>query len=220
MLANQLISNSILPVHIDDTGEAVLVIMGLFHVRHLPIVEGDKLIGIISEDDIYTQDVNLPISAYPHHASMISVLPEDHLFEVMGTMSSNKLSMIPVVNGQNKYLGIISQSDLLQFYANSFSFAEPGSILLLEVPRIDYSLEEICRIIEGENAVVLSSFLSEDSSNHDIILVTVKLNKLEVSDVILALERHEYIVRNAFSEEEFIDKISDNYDHLMRYLNV
>lgn len=220
MLANQLISNNILPVMKDDTGEAVIIMMGLFHVRHLPIINEDRLVGIISEDDIYTQDVNITIDHYTQESSMISVMPDDHLFEVMGVMSDNKLSMIPVVDKNGYYLGVISQNDLLQFYANSFSFAEPGSIILLEVPRIDYSLEEISRIVEADGASILSSFLSEEPSNRNTILVTIKLNKMEVSDVIASLERHEYLIRSSFTEEDFVDELNDNYNHLMRFLDV
>lgn len=220
MLAKQLISTNILPVMLDDTGEAVMVMMGLFHIRHMPIVEKERLLGIISEDDIYAQDTKALIGTYIQESSVVSVLPTDHLFEVMGVLSDNKLSIVPVVNKENKYLGAISQSDLLEYYASSFSFTEPGSILLLEVPKIDYSLEEISRIIEAENAAILSSSLSEEPTNNDVILVTLKLNRMEISDIIFSLERHEYIVRSSFSEDDFIDELSDNYNHLMRYLDV
>ncbi len=220
MLANQIISTKILPVSSDDTGEAAVVIMGLFHVHHLPIVDNNKLVGIISEDDIYANDVSKPISDYKLNNNDLFVKPNDHIFEVMGIMSTNKVSIIPVVDEKGKFLGVISQYDLLQFYATSFSFAEPGSIILLEVPRIDYSLEEISRLVEAENAVILSSFLSEIPKNNRTILVTIKLNIMDISDVISSLERHDYIVRSSFSEEEFVDELKDNYDHLMRYLDV
>lgn len=220
MIANLLISTNINSIMSDDSGETAMVIMGLYHVRHLPIVENGQLIGIISEDDIYSHDTNLAISNYISANSIISVSPNDHLFEVMATLSDNKLTLVPVIDKEGQYLGVISQDDLIHFYANSFSFSEPGSIILLEVPKVDYSLEEISRLVESENAAILSSFLSEVPISPNLLLVTIKLNKMDIGDIISSFERHDYIVKKYFSESEFIDELKDNYNNLMNYLDL
>ena len=134
-------------------------------------------------------------------------------------MASNNLTVIPVVDAEENYLGLITQEDLIQFYATSFSFTEPGSIIIIETNKRQYSLAEISRIIESENASILSSFLtSEDDSTN--VLVTVKVSRQDISGIISTLERFEYIVKGSFTEEEYFDELQERYDSLMTYLNV
>ena len=56
MIAKDLISEEIVPLRTSDTGEDALAMMSDFHVRHLPIVNGSQLLGLISEDEILEFD--------------------------------------------------------------------------------------------------------------------------------------------------------------------
>ena len=124
--------------------------MSIYHVKHLPIVNNEELLGTVSEEDILSGNMDEPIGSYGLSLNRAHVNQHDHLFEVMGKMADFKLTTIPVVDDDNVYLGVITQEELMQFYARSFSFSEPGSILVLEMEKHNYSLAEISRIIEGE----------------------------------------------------------------------
>jgi hypothetical protein len=50
--------------------------------------------------------------------------------------------------------------------------------------------------------------------------VTIKLNKLEVSDIVATFQRHEYNVKYYFGEELFENELKTNYDNLMNYLKI
>ena len=97
----------------------------------------------------------------------------DHLFDVMRTMSEFNLTVVPVIEEEDHYVGLITQEDLIQFYASSFSFAERGSIVVLEMAKSEYSLATLSQIVESENGTVLSTFITTD---HDSprVLVTLK----------------------------------------------
>ena len=56
MIAEKLISNSLIPLRTSDTGEEALGMMSDFYVRHLPIVNNQQLLGVLSEDDILDFD--------------------------------------------------------------------------------------------------------------------------------------------------------------------
>lgn len=219
MIASELISHLVMPLMTSDTGEEALTLMGINHVKHLPIVNESQLLGLISEEDILTHDVDEPIGSYQLSLVRPYAYEEEHLFEVMSKMAHNNLSVIPVVDAQENYKGLITQEDLLQYYASSFSFKEPGSIIILETNKRQYSLAEISRIIESEDASILSSFLtSEDESTN--VTVTIKVNRQDISRIISALERYDYHVKGKFSEQEYFDELKDRYDALMTYLNV
>ena len=100
-----------------------------------------------------------------------------------------------------------------------FHLKNRGSIIILETNKRQYSLAEISRIIESEDASILSSFLtSEDESTN--VTVTIKVNRQDISRIISALERYDYHVKGKFSEQEYFDELKDRYDALMTYLNV
>lgn len=219
MIAAELISQILAPLRTSDTGEQALAMMSIYHVKHLPIVNNEELLGTISEEDILFGNMDEPIGSYGLSLSRAHVNQRDHLFEVMGKMADFQLTAIPVVDDQKKYLGVITQEELMQFYAKSFSFAEPGSILVLEMERHNYSLAEISRIIEAENIRILSTFLTK-SPDQDVVYVTLKIGAGDAQRAKATLERHEYHVKASFVEETYIEDLNEHYDALMHYLNV
>ena len=219
MIASQLISSLIMPLSTSDSGEEAITLMNINHVKHLPIVNNTQLLGLISEADVLSHNMEHAIGSYQLSLVRPYAYESEHLFEVMSKMAANHLTVIPVVDSEENYLGLITQEDLLQFYASSFSFTEPGSIIVLETNKRGYSLAEISKIVEEEGAAVLSSFLSSDE-NSTSVLVTLKINLQENGRVISALERYDYEVKGSFSEFEYIDELKERYDALMSYLNV
>lgn len=177
------------------------------------------LLGIISEDEIMSKDLGEPIGSYGLSLNNAFVKNSDHLFEVMSRLAEFNLSVIPVVDREENYLGMITQEDLLQFYANSFSFTEPGGIIVLEMNRIDYSLAEIARIAEAENVTILSSFLTTNPDTTKVY-VTIKINQQDIQNLIATFERYDYTIKASFTEDTYLEDLKDRYDALMSYLNV
>ena len=219
MIASELISEIVGPLSGDDTGEEALTLMRVYHVKHLPIVEGNKYIAMISEEDILSNDIEQKIASYQLRKTDNYAKMNEHLFDVMSSMAKNRLTTIPVIDTEEVYQGMILQEDLIQFYANSFSFSEPGSIIVLETVKSNYSLAQIAHVIESEGITLLSSFITSDVESNSIY-VTLKLNKREVDKIIATLERYEYTVKASFLDEEKTEGLKDRYDSLMRYLNV
>lgn len=219
MIASNLLSQTIVPLKTSDTGEEALGIMSDFYVKHMPIVNNKQLLGLISEDDILNHDVKEAVGSFQLSMSRPYVREGDHIFEVMSIMSEYNLTLIPVIDGEENYLGLICQDDLLRFFANIGSFTEPGSIIVLEMSKRDYSLSQIARIVESENAAVLSSFITTnlDSTKID---VTIKINLQDVSAVLATFQRFDYTVKASFQESDYFDSLRDRYDSLMSFLNV
>ena len=219
MIAAELISHTLAPLRTSDSGEEALTIMNIYHVKHLPIVNNERLLGTISENDIMSHDMDEPIGSYGLSLTKASAYKGDHLFEVMGRMAEYQLSAIPVMDEEENYMGMITQEDLIQFYANSFSFSEPGSIIVLEVNRRDYSLAEISRIIEQENAAILSTFLTTSLESTQVF-VTIKINQQDIQSVVASLQRYDYVIKASFTEDSYFEDLKERYDALMSYLNV
>lgn len=219
MIAGNVISNIIIPLRTSDTGDEALSIMSDFYVKHLPIVNNQQLLGTISEDDILENDVEEPVGSYSLSMLRPYVKENDHIYEVMRMLAEYNLTVIPVVDFDENYKGLISQDDLLRYFANTGSFKEPGSILVLEMNKRDYSLSEISRIVESENAAILSSFITTnlDSTRVD---VTLKINRQNIHSIIATMQRFNYDIKASFNEAEYLDSLQERYDALMSYLNV
>ena len=219
MIAEQLISNEIIPLQTSDNGATALEMMSDFYVRHLPIVNNKELLGLISEDDILDYDVNEAIGSYSLSLIRPYVYRGEHLYEVMRLLAEQKLTVVPIVDRDKNYLGVISMDDLLQYFSNNFSFREPGSIIVLEVSNRAYSLGEIAKIVESENARILSAFVTARPDS-PIFDVTIKLNRNHIQNIIATFLRYDYTIKASFNEVDYLDSLQERYDSLMSYLNV
>lgn len=219
MIASELISSQLIPLKTSDTGRAALAVMSDFYVKHLPIVNNSQLLGVIAEEDILNNPINEPVGSYTLKHQKPYVSHHEHLFEIMSTMAEHDLTVIPVIDDDGNYMGLITQNDLMQYYARSFSFTEPGGILVLELAKRDYLLSEIARLIESDNAVILSSFIS-NVADPSIVSLTLKLNKSNLDKVSATLRRFGYNIKGSYVETEYVDQLRDRYDMLMNYLDV
>jgi CBS domain-containing protein len=219
MLAANLISYTIPPLVGKDSGEKALNWMNDFHVRHLPVLKDGRLLGILSEDEVLNfMEPELSIEENKPELIFKSLTPERHLFDVMKLIVDSNLTVVPVVDSQNKYLGLITLENIVKHFAETVAITQPGGIIVIEMNPIDYSLAEIARLIESENTKILSCFLSSPYGEERIEL-TLKLSRQDLKHVIAKLSRFGYEVKSSFYESEYLEDLKSRYDGLMRYLN-
>jgi acetoin utilization protein AcuB len=219
MIARDILDNHIAPLRTSSSGEDALHSMSEAMIRHLPIVNEEQLLGTLSEDDILDHDIMEPIGSYDLSLQKAFVQEDDHIFEIIQVLASNNLTAIPVVDKQLNYLGTITQHGLIRYFANSYSFKDPGSIIVLRMADRDYSLAEIARLVEMDNARILSTFITEGKEEGNILL-TLKLNTQNLTTILATLRRFNYDIYSSFTELEYLDALKERYDALMAYLNV
>jgi len=220
MIARHLISEEIIPLKTSSTGKEALSLMEELKVTHLPIVNNEVFLGLISEQDIY--DLNIPEEPLGNYKLSLKhpyVSEHQHLYDVLKLVNEMKLSLIPVLDDHERYLGCITLLDLVGAMAGSFSLENPGGVIVLEMSQNDYDLSEIARIVESNDAKVLSLFISThvDSTRLEVVL---KLNRTDLGGVLQTFDRYGYFVKASFGDEEDHDDLKENYDSLMNYLNL
>jgi len=221
MRANELISEVIMPLRTSDTGNIALSWMDELHVSHLPIVNNETFLGLVSEKDIYElNDPDEPLGGYQLSLVRPYVYDDQHLFEVIRILSTMNLTLVPVLDEHENYLGCITQSRLLKEIAQMGTIDQPGGIIVLQMNVADYSLHEISRIVESNDAKILSSNVRSFNESN-MIEVTLKLNKIDVSPVIQTFNRYDYQISASFSEENnYDDLLKERFGSLMNYLNI
>jgi predicted transcriptional regulator len=194
--------------------------MNEYHVSHLPITDGEKFVGIISEDDLLQVDNdNTEIAGLEQSFSNHAVKENEHFLKAVQVAVENGYSVVPVVNEDNELTATLAYSDLLKQASTFMNINEPGALIVLEVETRNYSFNEINRIIESGDAQITQLNTSSDPQT-GLTQVTIKINKLEVSDIIAAFQRYEYNVKYYFGEELYENELRTNYDNLMNYLKI
>ena len=190
------------------------------HVAHLPVVSDEKLLGIIDEDsllDAPTDDARLSsMQTLFSHASVQSV---GHILDTLHVCSEFQLTLIPVLNTESDYLGSITLVDLLHHTEKIIGAGDPGAIIVLEMDRVNFTFSEIIKLVETNDAQVtqLNTYTDAFSST---FMITLRINKMEVSDIIATFQRYEYKIKYYFGEEQYENELRSNYNHLMNYLSI
>lgn len=219
MLAKDLITDDVFTLRTSDTAQYAMKMMEELKLSHLPIVNNVEYLGLISENDIFS--LNKPkehIGNHPLSLKNAFVNHFQHIFDVMTVVSEYKLSLLPVVDEKNRFLGAIRLTELLSAYTNAACIENPGGIIILELNENDYSLTQISQIIESNDARILNCYITTHPHSTKIH-VTIKTNKIDITPVLQTFERYAYLVIASYSEE-FTNSVQDRYDSLMNYLNV
>lgn len=221
MFAKDIVSEVVPILKTSDTGIDALNLMDVFKVTHLPIVNNHVFLGLISDSDIY--DLNSPEEPLGNHKLSLYkpfVDENQHIYEVMELASRLKLSVIPVLNSMEEYVGLITIPDLLHYFSEISAIQNTGSIIVIYTSKSDYSFTEISQIIEENEAKILSAYLVEDAISK-VVEITIKLNIQDISAIEQSLERYNYQISTAFMHESSDDeKIKKNYDSLMNFIEM
>ena len=220
MLAKELISNAIMPLKTSDSGLIALNWMEEFRVSHLPIVNDNDFLGLVSESDIFEMNsFEEPLGNHILSLHKPYVLENQHVYDVIRQVYEQKLTLIPVVSEKHKYLGSITIQCLVDYFARLAAVDSPGGIIVLEMGVRDYSLSEIARIVESNDASVLSMYIKTmpDSTRME---VTLKINRMDIGPVIQTFIRYDYLIKASFYEEELNESLKERYDSLMKYLDI
>jgi acetoin utilization protein AcuB len=220
MIAKNLIIDDIPPIKPRETMEKALNWMDEFKISHLPVVDNKFYYGLVSDSMIYDfNDAKSSISKLNLVNLRPKVYEDEHLYKVMELISKLKLTTLPVLDKEDNYLGLITLSFLITTLSSSTSFSEHGSVIILEINQIDYTLAQIAQIIESNDAKILSSYIST-RTNSKKVEVTIKINKDNIDGILQTFTRYDYNVIAVFSDKKVKSEVQSRYEELMKYLKI
>ena len=221
MIAAEMTTDLIPPLKVTDSGSKALSWMNEMHISHLPVVKADKYVGLISEDEILDmENPELSLEEVQMKLSRPLVNSDQHIYDVIRTATQSQLSVVPVVDSDDTYQGVITQEEMIKYFSLVSSLEEPGGIIVLEIAVKDYVMSEISRIVESNDARILSMHTSTHGDSAKMEL-TMKLNVTELKHIAATFERYNYTVKASFQEfDQILEDLKHNYDALMKYLNI
>lgn len=220
MLTRELTTQSLPSLHPQDKVYRALQLMNENQVTHLPITEGDKFIGMISEDDLMQSDNDRDeLSTLQQSFSLLSVKENEHFLKTLQLAADNALSVVAVLNEEQELTGTVTYTELLKHAAGFMSLNEPGGLIVLEMESNQYSFTEISKLVESNDAQITQLNTTNDAAT-GLMQVTLRINKPEISDIVATFQRYEYQVKYFFGEELYLNDLRNNYDNLMNYLKI
>lgn len=97
---------------------------------------------------------------------------------------------------------------------------EESCVIQLEMGAYDYSLSEIARIVEENDAKILGLTVDDNPEDPGRIVVTLLLNQPECAAIVKSFERYNYNIVGVFSSPDENLDLLDRYSLLMRYMNI
>lgn len=219
MLTASLAQKGLPLLHLEDTVSFALQCMEDFDVQHLVVVKEDYFLGILAKSDLLDTNETFTIESLSELFLKIGVAANAHFLTALNLFTNHQLSLLPVLNDQQECIGVITNVQLNDALAHFLEVAKPGAILVLSVSPYQYSLSEMSRIVESNNAQILHLNTYFDETNGNLV-VTLKLNKDEAGAIIATFERYDYQILHYFGITPLNNDIENHYHNLMNYLDV
>lgn len=220
MASQMLITPSVPTLLPTDSGSRALDLMEENNLEHIPVVADEKYLALVQEGDILnwdTPDEELRKSDFLRYSPAINA--NRHPYDAIKIANDQNLSIVPVVDNENHYLGAITRETIIKYLAENTGMDNPGGIVVLEINMKDYSLYEVARICESEEVVILSTQLYTNKSTGKVEL-TIKTNRASVDSLANTLERFGYVVKEVYGQHANKDDMMDRYNLLMAYINM
>lgn len=221
MLAADLINHNIPVLKPTDTVARAMELMNNARMSQLVVADGGTYLGMVEEDLLLDYDEGTILNNTAIDYLGVFVLGYQHLYELLGTASRYDLKCLAVLDDEQTFVGTLVVADLYQRFAELLGTYEPGAIIEMNLSTRDYSLSEISRLIESENAKVTGSYVTGNTQDYDNPLrITLKLNKTDISAIVATLERFGYIIDATYAHTPFEHVDQQRYDMLMKYLSI
>jgi len=216
---SQLLESTMITVDLHDTVSHAMEIMDEARIEHIPVLDGLQYLGMVAFDELEDAEPAAEVISLQHRFIKPLVRTGDHFLQALRVRTKFYIDQVPVVNEHNEWEGVIGMAKMLDQISLLSGVSEPGSMIVLEVPRHDYAPGEINRLVESNDAMIMQLNSIQDQYT-GMMQVVLRINKEEVSDVVATFQRHEYNVLYYYGDESYDNSLQNNLDHLMNYLNL
>ena len=221
MIAEELINQMIPALKPSDTAEKAIIWMEELKTNQLPVIENKHFKGLISEDIILEgNDLDRKIEDYKLISEQCYVNDDQHLFDIIRLAKDCDSELVAIIDGNGEFLGVSRHEDTMKAFSNTLAVQGQGGIIVLEMRFMDYSMAEISRLVESDDAKILGAYLSQDHKDPNFVFLTLKINKEDLTTVIATLERFDYRIVAKFHESNNTDTEKERLDNLLNFLDI
>ncbi|MDO4756122.1 MAG: CBS domain-containing protein [Parabacteroides sp.] len=142
------------------------------------------------------------------------------VYEALALFARYRCNRLSVVNEEGEYVGYLTAEKWIELMAELCQAETTGSVLVLEMLPQDYSMTDIARLVESNQAHILSMLSYPDKQTGRLHLM-IKIDLEDASPVVRSFERFNYQVLYAFMEKSMIDDVLQHrMKELVHYMNI
>ncbi|MDR0263143.1 MAG: CBS domain-containing protein [Sphingobacterium sp.] len=220
MLIGQFLSNADFSIQNADSIQQALEKLQDMLCKELVVLNGDDYIGLVNETILLdAEDDEAPISSIKINTAPIQLKFNQHPYDALVMITVYNSTIIPILDQENKYIGVSTQLDILKAISSIQSQNESGAIIVLAIGLHDFSLSQIAHLVESDNCRILNcaTKINLDSDN---IEVTLKVDKSNINALLNSFLRHNYLILETHNTVAAFDDTADRYQQLMNYINI
>jgi CBS domain-containing protein len=214
----ELLSNTVKPLRISDTVATAQDLFAEYPFSHFPVLEEEVYIGCAGAEDIELMDIEKTMADLRYGFERFFVRDSTIWLDVLEVFAKNETNLLPVLNGENKYIGYYEITDVVTLFHQTPFLKEDGGILVVEKGIHDYSMSEVAQIVESNNGRLLGFFVSEASLEK--VQITLKISLGGLSEIIQTFRRYNYDIISEHQEDAYLNTLKDRSDYLDKYLNI
>jgi acetoin utilization protein AcuB len=206
MLVRDVLTPNVISVSPKTTLPEAVRLMRERGIRHLPVVEDGKLVGIVSDRDLKRAMASPATSLEVHELTYLlnrlavgeimtrTVITIGAMFpveEAARLMVMEKVSALPVTDA-DRLIGIVTETDVLDLFVRAMGAGTPSSRLDVRLGDRQNALAEVVRLAEDAGAVVSSVMtLVDREGRREAVL---RLATINPGPAVKALEARGYTV--------------------------
>lgn len=219
MRAFNFINEQLSPLRKTDTVEVALDYMMVQGVAELPIIDKQQIYNyarmkqLVELDKSTTLENNIPYN--PHS---IYAREDQHLYDIVPIFNSYDLQVVGVLNAQNEFTGIIDSRKVQKEISNSLTYRGVGSIIVLQLSERDFVPSQIARLVEENGAKMLG--LMTYNAESDKLDISIKLNTLNIRNIVATLNRFGYKVTQYYNAEDMNEFTQKDYDSVLKFFDL
>jgi CBS domain-containing protein len=122
---------------------AAIALMRHYSIRHLPVVENNRLIGIVSRGDLREASTTAATNANSYETNFMlsqltlnrimtrkvfTVTPDAFILHAAELLTEHKIAGLPVVERDGSVIGVITDSDLLHLLVRKLHEADAQNV--------------------------------------------------------------------------------------------
>lgn len=156
------------------------------------------------------------LDALAVHYERFAIREDANLLDTVKLFHTFNANIIPVISINERYLGYISSDDIFSEFSKYPVFSELGATLTVQTNSKYYSMVEVAKIIESNNAKLYGCFIS--AIREDNIELTLKISHDNLSSIDETFERFGYNVIHKFYDDQKEDLMKDRFGFFQKYL--
>jgi len=175
MLVKNWMSKKIVTVGADDSMQNAIYILQEQNIKMLPVMDGENLVGIITDRDLKKASPSDATTLDMHELLFLiskikvrdlmkkpvyTARPDDTVEEAAALLLEKKISGLPVLDENNRLVGIITRSDIFRVLLSLSGLGKKGiqfAIRIKDMPGIIKEVRELIHEYGGRTASILSS---------------------------------------------------------------